>query len=239
MSINLYGNIGKFNYKFSDIDLFELAKTQDNKHVKFRDTEAGKYMPEIKVNISPEGLKALHGTKLNGSYDIKAEEEKLKFYSEHQPIEPFRNTFSRIINEGVEKLRTDDPGRVIGISEKENILISGFKNIVNEISAGHDAGTRLRFIHDDRSEDGYRKLTKQEELSILQEEFDSFVSDRFGNNHLKNSEEAIKALNDFQKFKQNLGISSNKPYVQEKISNDFVNRLMKLSREYIEKESAI
>ena len=76
-------------------------------------------------------------------------------------------------------------------------------------------------------------------MSILQEEFDSFVSDRFGNNHLKNSEEAIKALNDFQKFKQNLGISSNKPYVQEKISNDFVNRLMKLSREYIEKGSAI
>ena len=73
MSINLYGNVNG-TYQSPNIDVFALAKAQNNKPVLFKDTEAGKNMPAVKVNISAEGLRALHGTKLPGSMDIKAEQ---------------------------------------------------------------------------------------------------------------------------------------------------------------------
>lgn len=69
MAINLYGNVSG-TYQKPNIDLFEMARKQNNQPVKFCDTEAGKNLPAIKVNISEEGLRALHGSKMKGSVDI-------------------------------------------------------------------------------------------------------------------------------------------------------------------------
>ena len=41
MSINLYGNVNG-TYQPPNIDVFALAKAQNNKPVMFKDTEAGK-----------------------------------------------------------------------------------------------------------------------------------------------------------------------------------------------------
>ena len=62
MPVYLYGNANG-TYQPPNIDVFALAKAQNNKPVMFKDTEAGKNMPPVKVNISAEGLRALHGTK--------------------------------------------------------------------------------------------------------------------------------------------------------------------------------
>ena len=70
MAINLYGNVSG-TYQKPNIDLFEMARKQNNQPVKFCDTEAGKNLPAIKVNISEEGLRALHGSKMKGSVDIQ------------------------------------------------------------------------------------------------------------------------------------------------------------------------
>ena len=64
MAINLYGNVSG-TYQKPNIDLFEMARKQNNQPVKFCDTEAGKNLPAIKVNISEEGLRARY-TKANG-----------------------------------------------------------------------------------------------------------------------------------------------------------------------------
>ena len=55
MAINLYGNVSG-TYQKPNIDLFEMARKQNNQPVKFCDTEAGKNLPAIKVNISEEGF---------------------------------------------------------------------------------------------------------------------------------------------------------------------------------------
>ena len=52
-------------------------------------------MPAVKVNISLDGLKALHGTELPGSRDVNAMYERLKFESEHQPIESYYHRLLR------------------------------------------------------------------------------------------------------------------------------------------------
>ena len=75
MAINLYGNVSG-TYQKPNIDLFEMARKQNNQPVKFCDTEAGKNLPAIKVNISEEGLRALHGSKMKGSVDIQKQMEK-------------------------------------------------------------------------------------------------------------------------------------------------------------------
>lgn len=48
MAINLYGNVSG-TYQKPNIDLFEMARKQNNQPVKFCDTEAGKNLPAIKV----------------------------------------------------------------------------------------------------------------------------------------------------------------------------------------------
>ncbi|MBP3602559.1 MAG: hypothetical protein J6J79_00245, partial [Lachnospiraceae bacterium] len=70
MAVYLYGNVNG-TYQKPNIDLFEMAKKQNNQPVSFCDTEAGRNVPAIKVNISEEGLRALHGSKMNGSVDIQ------------------------------------------------------------------------------------------------------------------------------------------------------------------------
>ena len=70
MAVHLYGNVNG-TYQKPNIDLFEMTGKQNNQPVKFCDTEAGKNVPAIKVNISEEGLRALHGSKIKGSVDIQ------------------------------------------------------------------------------------------------------------------------------------------------------------------------
>ena len=159
MAVNMYGNISGFSYRPTEINLFEIAKQQENKQpVRFCDTEAGKNMPGIKVNISEEGLRALHGSKLPGSVNIKEQQEQLKYYSEHQPIDSFENQLSRKMYEGIAKIEGNNPNKTITISDKENALMTGFKEIADEIfrlnGAAADRARR------DRGEAGARRLVR-------------------------------------------------------------------------------
>ena len=45
-------------------------------------------------------------------------------------------------------------------------------------------------------EDGYRRLTMEDELAILQEEFDEFVESRFGKKYQEWNIKQINAIND-------------------------------------------
>ena len=65
-------------------------------------------------------------------------------------------------------------------------------------------------------EDGYRRLTMEDELAILQEEFDEFVESRFGKKYQEWNIKQINAINDIQKTKQRLGIGDGKVYEPEK-----------------------
>lgn len=79
MAVHLYGNVNG-TYQKPNIDLFEMAKKQNNQPIRFCDTEAGRNVPAIKVNISEEGLRALHGSKMNGSVDIQKQMEENAVY---------------------------------------------------------------------------------------------------------------------------------------------------------------
>ena len=233
MGINLFGNLNNFSYSPAEVNLFEMAKKQDTQPVRFCDTEAGKNMPEIKLSISEEGLRALHGSKLPGSTDIKAQQEQLKFYSEHQPIDSFQNQLSIGVQEELTKFKAENPNKNITISDKEKALINSFKSIADEIVAGYDAGTRIRFVQDSNSDDGYSKLTKTDELMLLKQEFEDFAESKFGIKRQKESEEVAKVINSLQSVKARIGSSDMKTYTPEKIPEGFVKKLQDKAGEYI------
>ena len=184
----------------------------------FKDTEAGKNMPAVKVNISAEGLRALHGTKLPGSIDIKAEQERMRYASEHQPVESFRSRLAREFQHGTENLRAEKPYGKVTIEEKEDILMKSFRNIADEIS-----------------EDGYRKLSKDEELDILQQEFEEFTESRFGKKQQEAAEMVNKQMEELQKVLERSGKSSirQKAYQTEKIPDDFLEKILERARMHI------
>lgn len=60
---------------------------------------------------------------------------------------------------------------------------------------------RLEFYAlDNDSEDGYRKLSKDEELDILQQEFEEFTESRFGKKQQEAAEMVNKQMEELQKF---------------------------------------
>ena len=232
MAVRLYGNVNG-TYQKPNIDLFEMAKQQNNQPVRFCDTEAGKNIPAIKVNISEEGLRALHGSKLKGSVDIQKQTEELKYISEHQPVESFTNRLSRAMQDSYVQFIEDNFNENLTIEKKGEILLKEFREICDEITSGYEEGNRVRFIADDSTEDGYRKLSKEDELSILLSEFNAFVESRFGKEHQERGIKEANALNDMQKIKQELGYGDIKYYEPEYIPDGFVENLIKVAKQYV------
>lgn len=194
MAVYLYGNING-TYQRPDINLFELAKMENVKLTRFCDTDKGKEMPALKINISEEGLRALHGSQLKGSVDVTKAEEEIKYISEHQPVESFTNRLSRALQNSYLQF-SNGTGKEISIQEKAEVLQKEFENICDEIVAGHDDGSRVRFIADETSEDGYRKLGKEDELSILLDELHDFLEKRLCK---QNQEESISVAKNLMK----------------------------------------
>mgnify|MGYP000003466212 FL=1 len=233
MAINLYGNVSG-TYQKPNIDLFEMARKQNNQPVKFCDTEAGKNLPAIKVNISEEGLRALHGSKMKGSVDIQKQMEEMQYISEHQPVESFTNRLSRVMQDSFVQFTEDNSDEKLTIQKKGEILLEEFRGICDEITSGYEEGNRVRFIEDSTTEDGYRKLSKDDELSILLSEFSAFVEFRFGKEHQEQSVKVTNAINDFQKIKQELGYGDIKYYEPEYIPDGFVENLLKAANQYVD-----
>ena len=194
---------------------------------------AGKDMNAISVDISEEGLKALHGSKLPGSADPFETAAKIAYMSEHQPIESYESKFSQMIPSSYEM---NDRGEAVYVhhtnEEKIAALSEGFKSLVDEINKGYDEGTRVRYVEDPTSEDGFRKLTREEELDILQQEFDDFVDSRFGKERAAEDAKIKESLDALQELKKSLGRET-KEYKLEALSDEDAQWLKDKMKGYV------
>lgn len=230
---NLFGNINGNTYSAPNIDLFALARSQNNQPVKFRETEQGKNIPAVTVNISREGLLALHG-KVESSVNLEKQAAELKFITEHQPIESFTNRLSRELQDSYVQFADENSGKNMPIEEKGNVLLNKFKSICDEIVSGYNGGNRIRFMEDATAEDGFVKLTQTDELSLLYTEFSDFVEKRFGKEHQEESKRVAEIVNGLKKVKQELGIGKNRYYEPEYIPDDFAEKLLSRAKKYME-----
>ena len=231
MSIALYGNINGQSYRPPTINLLDSSKSQKNEQVTvsnaFPDT------PAVEVNISEEGLKALHGSKLPGSADPFETAAQIAYMSEHQPIESYESKFSQMIPSSYEMNERGESVYVHHTNEEKVAALSeGFKSLVDEINKGYDEGTRVRYVEDSTSEDGFRKLTREEELDILQQEFDEFVDSRFGKERAAEDAKIKESLDALQELKKSLGRET-KEYKLEALSDEEAEGLKAKMRSYI------
>jgi len=178
-------------------------------------------------------LRALHGSKMNGSVDIQKQMEEMRYISEHQPVESFTNRLSRVMQDSFVQFTEDNSDEKLTIQKKGEILLEEFRGICDEITSGYEEGNRVRFIEDSTTEDGYRKLSKDDELSILLRELGEFVEGRFGKEHQEQSIKVAKAVNEFQKVKQELGYGDIQHYEPEYIPDNFVEDLLKAASQYV------
>ena len=231
MGIALYGNINGYTYRPPQLNLLDSAKSQNSNPT----TVSSAYpdMPAVEVNISEEGLKALHGSKLPGSADPFETAAQIAYMSEHQPIESYESKFSQMIPSSYEM---NDRGEAVYVhhtnEEKIAALSEGFKSLVDEINKGYDEGTRVRYVEDPTSEDGFRKLTREEELDILQQEFDDFVDSRFGKERAAEDAKIKESLDALQELKKSLGRET-KEYKLEALSDEEAEGLKAKMKSYI------
>ena len=232
MPVNLFGNING-TYQPPQMNLLGSAKVQNSNPVRYNETELGKNNPVVKVNISAEGLRALHGSKLPGSVDIKVEQEQIRYISEHQPTESYYNRMSREMSNALEQKRAENDGNLT-IEDREDALMSSFQSIADEIVKGYESGARVRFVEAPDSEDGYRKLTKEDELEILQKEFDDLSEAKFGKKQQEAAQAVAKSLDALHKVLEKSGKGTTaKKYEPIKIPDDFLERLLRRSRKFI------
>ncbi len=231
MSITLYGNLNGYTYRPPQMNLMKSANIETNNAV----TSNGYVdLPAFDVNISEEGLKALHGSKLPGSADSFETAAKIAYMSEHQPIESYESKFSQMIPSNYEMSERGEAVYVHHTNEEKVAALSeGFKSLVDEINKGYDEGTRVRYVEDPTSEDGFRKLTREEELDILQQEFDEFVDSRFGKQRVAEDAKIKESLDALQELKKSLGRGEVKKYKLEPFSEKEVERLKTRMRNYI------
>lgn len=231
MGIALYGNINGYTYRPPQLNLLDSAKSQNSNPT----TVSSAYpdMPAVEVNISEEGLKALHGSKLPGSADPFETAERIAYMSEHQPIESYESKFSQMIPSSYEM---NERGEAVYVhhtnEEKIAALSEGFKSLVDEINKGYDEGTRVRYVEDPTSEDGFRKLTREEELDILQQEFDDFVDSRFGKERTAEDAKIKESLDSLQELKKSLGRET-KEYKLEALSDEDAQWLKDKMKGYV------
>ena len=226
--MQIFGSING-NYKPIQINLFEQAKKQEQQPAFIKDSDSGKGISEIKVDISEEGLRALHGNRLNGQGNLEEQEKERKFLFEHQPLDCFSNGFRRALENLKQKV-----GHEATIEEKGQAVTDAFKTMADEIAAGYTDGSIRHFVEDTASEDGYRHLSMEEELQFLTDEFDDFVDFRFGKVRQEQNEKATAAINEMNEIKKKYGLGEVTQYQPEKIPDGFAEKLIHMGREYLE-----
>ena len=233
MNVQLFGNIDNKTYQAPRINLMQKVQEKGATPLTFKETIKGLNDANVSVSISDEGLKALHGSKLQGAIDPMETAKQIEYMSNHQPVESFSNRFAQMLPSNYEM---NDQGEAVFVShtlqEKEDALISGFKQLYNEISIGHSLGTRIRYIEDETAEDGFRKLTKDEELEILKQEFDDFVDSRFGAEAQAQNAKAAKAMKEIEQLKESLGKGSTSHFESELIPDGFADNLKRETGTY-------
>ncbi len=71
----------------------------------------------------------------------------------------------------MEKLKGQRTGSAYGIADKMEDSVRAYGNLYDEIVQGYRDGTRERYVEDENSETGFRKMTMEEELSGLDRAF--------------------------------------------------------------------
>jgi len=131
----------------------------------------------VKISISKEGIescrkKLYESGIINGKAVVKEDKDSIIKQAKQATSSLLANNYSNELAKETETLKEQrKSGGTYSLSNMAEDYVRAYGNLYDEIVHGYQNGTRERYIEDETSETGYRKMTMEEELSGLDKAF--------------------------------------------------------------------
>ena len=177
MSVNIEGNISQASAASGWYQNSRVASPQE----KEKDAPQPKADNAVKVSISQEGIesyqKQTREKGISGRIVAKGNKESIIRQAKQAASALSANAYGSELAGEVEKLQGQRAGGTYGIADQMEDSVKAYGNLYDEIVQGYQNGTRERYVEDENSETGFRKMTMEEELSGLDGAFQK-IADR-------------------------------------------------------------
>lgn len=175
MSVNnIDGNVSQVN---AASNWFQNMKVDDSSE-KEKSALPAKEDNAVKISISQEGMKSyrkkLHESGMNGSgkFIVKADKDSIIRQAKQATNALLANNYGNELAKETEILKEQrKSGGIYSLSNKAEDYVRAYGNLYDEIVQDYQNGTRERYVEDETSETGYRKMTMEEELNELDKAF--------------------------------------------------------------------
>lgn len=193
MSLSINGNTSQVS---TGNNWFENMKSVNSKERKTMNTASSKDDHAVKISISQEGME-ISRKKLQERGIQSADGNIME--KKHALIEQSKNAIfdnqyeSELTQKAGELKEQRESSGTYSLSNKMEDEVKAYGNLYDEIVQGYKDGTRVRYVADENSETGFRKMTMEEELSSLDKAFQkrSDMADKLAEN-AKNAAAAFK-----------------------------------------------
>ncbi|MDE7444256.1 MAG: hypothetical protein K2N15_00900 [Lachnospiraceae bacterium] len=162
MSMNVNGSTQQMGTEW-----FQNMKTQ-NPSEKAPAAQPPQSDKAVNVTLSREGLESLKNSSKTRTYEgVVKQKESIR-----QASKSIGASYGYRLSEEAGKLKAQrDSSTAYGLSDKTADYVKAYGNLYDEIVQGYQNGTRERYVEDETSETGYRKMTMEEELNGLDKAF--------------------------------------------------------------------
>ncbi len=175
MSVNVEGNVSQINAGNSWFQNVKAGGQQE----KEKAAPQPKADNAVKVSISQEGIesyrKQLRESGMggaNGKVIAKGDKDSIIRQAKQATNALLANNYSNELAKETEKLKGQRTGgSSYSLSNRAEDSVRAYGNLYDEIVQGYQNGTRERYVEDETSETGYRKMTMEEELDGLDKAF--------------------------------------------------------------------
>lgn len=152
---------------------FQNMKPQkpDGKVAEAQPPQAGR---AVNVTLSKEGIESLkNGGKARTYEGVMKQKESIR-----QASKSIQASYGYRLSEEAGKLKEQrESGVAYSLSDRAADYVKAYGNIYDEIVQGYKDGTIERYVEDESSETGFRRMTMEEELADLDKAFQS-VADK-------------------------------------------------------------
>lgn len=194
MSVNATGGTSKVSTEYNWFQNMKAASSQKQEST---NELQSKENDAVKISISQEGIenyrKKLHesGGQAAGG---KVIEKKYALIKQAKNA-IFANQYENELAQKVGELKGQrESGSTYSLLNKAEDYVKAYGNLYDEIVQGYKNGTRERYVEDENSETGFRKMTMEEELSSLDKAYQKTAD--IENKLAENARKAASAFKD-------------------------------------------
>lgn len=176
---------------------FQNMQTVSSRERKTMSALSSKDDNGVKVSISQEGIesyrKRIQENGVQPAYENIMEKKRILTEQSENAI--FENEYeSELVQKADELKGQRENSGTYSLSDKVEDYVKAYGNLYDEIVQGYKEGTRERYVTDENSETGFRKVTMEEELNRLDREYRNTVD--LQSALAENAKKAAAALKD-------------------------------------------